>query len=219
MSVTYSAAPQVANIASKLIDKDHPHLIGIHVEYVFRSEHAERHGHVVLGKARKVSGLNAFLVGRYRAEVAELDGSIDEPFFVIEIAGDLWRVMDAKEREALVDHELSHCRTKLNKDLELQLFVAPHDVEEFSSVLARHGLWRPNLRSFLKAAKAGQPTLWSELDDEDPDNPSVVTEAGDIVDSVIDAVEPVEGGDVTITANGRSVTTSVEGLERTASRG
>lgn len=174
MSVTYSIAPQVANIAERLVKEHHDHLVDIHVEYVFRSEHAERHGHVVLGKARKVSGLNAFLVGRYRAAVDDLDASVDEPFFVIEIASDLWHVMDAKEREALVDHELSHCRTKMSKDLELQLFVAPHDVEEFSSVLARHGLWRKNLRQFLKAAKAGQPTLWSELDEQDGDSDATV---------------------------------------------
>lgn len=180
MSVTYSPAPQVANIAERLIKEHHDHLADIGVEYVFRSEHAERHGHVVLGKARKVSGLNAWLVKKER--LAAMEGTVqvnngpkvpldayadDEPFFVIEIAGDIWKVLDPPEREALVDHELSHCQTKLNKDAELQLFVAPHDLEEFSAVIARRGLWRPNLKQFFRAAKAGQPTLWSELEESD----------------------------------------------------
>lgn len=182
MSVTYAPAPQVENIAGKLIPKHHDHLADVGVEYVFRSEHAERHGHVVLGKARKVSGLNAFLV--HRARIASLNATVqagdgpkvplqdtlatsEEPFFVIEIAQDLWAVLDSGEREALIDHELSHCRTKLNKDGEVVLFVAPHDLEEFNQVVERRGLWRKNLRSFLKAAKAGQPTLWAEIDEDE----------------------------------------------------
>lgn len=169
MSVTYSPAPQVESIAGKLILKHHDHLADVGVEYVFRSEHAERHGHVVLGKARKVSGLNAFLVHRATGVVS------DDPFFVIEIAQDLWSVFNSTEREALIDHELSHCRTQINKEGELQLIVVEPDVAEFNAVIERRGLWRPNLASFLKAAKAGQPTLWAEID-EDENGDATVTD-------------------------------------------
>lgn len=166
MSVTYSAAPQVANIASKLIPEHHDHLADVTVEFVFRSEHAERHGNVVLGKARKVSGLNAFLV-----HAATGEGG-DEPFFVIEVAQDIWSVFTSDERVALVDHELSHCRIKVTKD-GTQLYVAPPDIEDFAGVINRHGLWRPDLREFFKTVKTGQPTLWSQLDELEDGDASV----------------------------------------------
>lgn len=181
MSVTYTAAPQVANIAEKIIAEHHSHLEDIEVTYVFRSEHAERHGNIVFGKARKVSGLNAFLIAQ--AGLAGVEATVNgkafdltasgEPFFVIEIAQDIWATLSTAEREALVDHELSHCRTKYNKDGELTLYVATPDVEDFSAVIERRGLWRPNLRQFFKAAKAGQPTLWAELEEDEDGNATI----------------------------------------------
>lgn len=184
MSVTYKPAPPVEQIGRKLIGKHHTDLADVAVEFVFRSEHAERHGHAVLGKARKVSGLNAFLMHWGEARAAgetPLEGEDSvESFFVIEIAEDLWWHLEPKQREALVDHELSHCRTKLNKDEDVVLYIVPHDVEEFSSVIGRHGLWKQNLKAFLKAAKAGQPTLWSVIDEDEDGEPEAVTDvAGD----------------------------------------
>jgi predicted RNA-binding protein YlqC (UPF0109 family) len=169
MSVTYKPAPPVEQIGRKLIGKHHTDLADVDVVFVFRSEHAERHGQQVWGKARKVSGLNAFLYHLAAAtgagEQPLQDEDSVEAFFVIEIAEDIWWILTPAQKEALVDHELSHCRTKLNKDEQIVLYVAPHDVEEFASVLGRRGMWRPNIRALLKAAKAGQPALWSELDD------------------------------------------------------
>lgn len=200
MSVTYTAAPQVANIAERLIKEHHEHLVDVNVEYVFRSEHAERHGHVVLGKARKVSGLNAFLVKK--AVMSRVEATIEtktgvgvplesfadtEPFFVIEIAQDIWNVMDKAEREALVDHELCHCRTKVNKDHELQLYVAPHDLEDFNAVVARHGLWQGNVGEFLKALTHGGQLSLESLLDEETDDPAVVDQ---FTDKLRDSLEP-----------------------------
>lgn len=167
MSVTYKPAPPVEAIARKLIGKHHTDLADVSVEFVFRSEHAERHGHAVLGKARKVSGLNAFLMhwGEARAvgeQPLEGDDSV-EAFFVIEIAEDLWWMLSPAQKEALVDHELSHCRTKVNKDEEVVLFVAPHDVEEFGGVAERHGAWKLNLAAFLHRMTHGGQLSFEDL--------------------------------------------------------
>lgn len=169
MSVTYKPAPPVEQIGRKLIGKHHTDLADVDVVFVFRSEHAERHGQQVWGKARKVSGLNAFLyhlaAAKGAGEAPLEDEDSVESFFVIEIAEDIWWILTPAQKEALVDHELSHCRTKLNKDDQVVLYVAPHDVEEFSQVLERRGAWRPNIKQLLRAAKAGQPSLWTELDE------------------------------------------------------
>ena len=171
MAVTYAEAPEVERIARDLIVEHHSHLAddNVEVRFVFRSEHAERHGTIVMGKARKVSGLAAWLVAQ-EAKTGDEEG---EPFFVIEIARDIWDHLDGPQRSALVDHELAHCRTKTNKDGDLVLYVAEPEVSDFASVVSRHGLWRPNLVEFFRAAKSGQPTLWSELDDDDEDGATV----------------------------------------------
>lgn len=185
MSVTYKPAASVERIGRKLIGKHHTDLADVTVEFVFRSEHAERHGQQVWGKARKVSGLNAFLAHQAAAravgeEPLAGEDSI-EAFFVIEIAEDIWTILTPAQKEALVDHELSHCRTKLNKDEEIVLYVAPHDLEEFNNVVERHGLWRRNVEQLVRSLKrGGQLNLLDEIDEEPEPGNEAVTSSGPV---------------------------------------
>jgi hypothetical protein len=138
MAVTYQEAPEVAEIAGKLINQHHRALKSAEIEYVFRSEATRKGGKEVLGKARKVSGLNAFL--------SPADGP---QLFVMEIARDTWEELEPEQRKALVDHELCHFFV----DPETHAYdVLPHDVEEFEAVLKRHGLWAPSVESFSRLA-------------------------------------------------------------------
>lgn len=161
MTVEYTAAPEAEAIASQLIAKHHPHLKGERIVYVFRSQAAVEGGKVVLGKARKISGLNAFLAAEEYDGPEELD-THGAPFFVIELAGDIWRSMPDKARRALIDHELCHCALKDDGTPKL----LPHDVEEFAAVIERHGLWRNDVRAFTEIAqtKLGQGVLNWEHD-------------------------------------------------------
>ncbi len=148
MATTYRPAPSVKRIAQTLIAKHHTDLADVRIEYVFRSETAKSGGKEVWGKARKISGLNAFL-----ATDAEMSDVVPaEDFFVIEIAEPVWTVLGEKERTALVDHELCHCGVQFDEKEELQLVLVPHDVEEFRQVVARHGLWRPDVEAFAATA-------------------------------------------------------------------
>lgn len=160
---TYRHASTVKAIAEKLIADHHDHLDGTHIEYVFRDKAANTGGKEVWGKARKISGLNAYLAG----DTSE--GDAVEDFFVIEIAEDVWRILDAGQRVALVDHELSHCTIAINDDnIVTGIALAPHDVEEFRGVLERHGLWRPDLTDFFASAKSSShPTLFDPPADDE----------------------------------------------------
>lgn len=149
MTVTYSSAPEVKKIAEDLIPKHHEHLEQVQIEYVFRSEAAKEAGKTILGKARKVGGLNAFLLANEREE---LDDEETVTFFVIEIARDAWSGLTKAQRTGLVDHELTHCRTKYNDEGDLTLYVAPHDLEEFHAVVERHGLWQRDVEIFVNVA-------------------------------------------------------------------
>lgn len=154
MTVTYRPADEPARIAGKLINKHHDHLAGQRIEYVFRSTASKSNGKVVLGKARKVTGLNAYLA---QPEPDEVPVDADVDFFVIEFAEDEWAKLDTDQREALVDHELCHLQVEWDDETEeITLKLRPHDLEEFNEIVRRHGLWRDDVREF---AETIQPTL------------------------------------------------------------
>lgn len=146
----YEYAPEVRDIAEKLIQDYHKDLLGHRVEYIWREKAVVRAGKVTLGKAKKISGLNAFL-----ASGEPLAGDDDDQsFFVIEIARDAWGGLTEEEKIALIDHELEHCIV----DEEGKTSIQPHDLEDFLVVYRRHGAWSEALQRFA-VAKGKDETL------------------------------------------------------------
>jgi hypothetical protein len=66
-------------------------------------------------------------------------------FFVIVISADTWKRLDERQRRALVDHELCHCVVSYDDDGMPVLSTRTHDIEEFGSIIDRHGLWTTHL--------------------------------------------------------------------------
>ena len=149
MATTYRPAPAVARIAAELIAEHHPDLDGIRIDYVFRDPAAKSKGAPVWGSARKVSGLTAYLASNPQERPADTGDT--EDFFVIEIAERTWAIISEAQKRGLVDHELSHCRVTWNDDGDMALSIAPHDLEEFTAVVTRHGLWTPNVADVATA--------------------------------------------------------------------
>ena len=148
----YTNAPEVQQIAEDLIPKYHQHLIDfdVKIRYVFVDKTPKSKGREVWGTCRKISNLNAFL--------AEGNDS-SEPFFVITISQDVWDVLPHDKRVALVDHELCHAWAEANEKEDadpVKLSTVPHDLEEFASIVRRHGLWREDVEAFVKAALSGK---------------------------------------------------------------
>lgn len=154
----YWRAAEVERIARKLIGKHHEHLNrhDVLVRCLFRDPPARSKGRLVYGKARKVSGFTAYLVGLEHNDRLDDDGPVD--FFVVEIAHDLWQGLTERQREALVDHELCHLEVELPEtdDKDRTLSLRGHDLEEFTEVVKRHGLWRPQVAAFTEVAKSAQ---------------------------------------------------------------
>lgn len=153
----YAPAPEVAETAAELINEHHSVLSVAPILYVFRAPALRTRGRVVLGTARKITGLAAFLADLAAGEVEDdidLDDADVEPedrsFFVMEVAFDEWARATAEHRRALVDHELCHFAI----DDEGQLAIRGHDLEEFTAVVERHGLWRDDVRRFAGACSA-----------------------------------------------------------------
>ncbi len=170
---TYEAAPEVARIAKRLIAMNHAHLReeSVRVEYVFRSDTPKKNGKLTLGVTRKVSGFPAWLSRDKEAE-PESEDAETSPYFALVIPRPEWLLMEPRMKEALVDHELTHCATKRDKKGNLQLYIKPHDLEEFNAIVERHGLWRRDVTQFLRSAKKHQGELDFVSEDADAESPA-----------------------------------------------
>lgn len=71
--------------------------------------------------------------------------------FVLQFSLPCWRRYTEVQREALVYHELLHCRL----DSKNRAVIVPHDLEEFAAVVKLYGLWDPRIREMH-----AQMVLW-----------------------------------------------------------
>jgi hypothetical protein len=116
----------------------HPELVELNIGVVFRSEPSMSGGKTVIAKVTKVTPL--------MKQFADFD-------FVIWVSKSNWDNLEAKQCEALIDHELCHIR--MNEDEEAT--VVGHDFEEFRVIVERWGLWN------LDLVKAGETIEKAEL--------------------------------------------------------
>jgi hypothetical protein len=153
-SPLFSPAPAVAQIAERLIALHHPDLLKheVRIEYVFRSDTVKSKGREQWGQCRKESSLAAFYGKQAENEVLK-------PFFAIVISQPKWCSLEPEQRAALVDHELSHCGCRLDGDGNVQLYIVPHDLEEFRGVVERHGMWRRDVKLMQRSFEAAPQTV------------------------------------------------------------
>ena len=116
---------------------------------------ADKDGHLTLGKCIKA---------------AELQKEFVDYDFVILLNFEVWNEKEfTKEKKiALLDHELMHADEAVDKEGEPKVDAKgrrmwrtrKHDVEEFSAVIERHGIWKRDLERFAEAImKTKQKTL------------------------------------------------------------
>jgi hypothetical protein len=150
---TYIDAEQPAAIGKVLVRCGlHGDLANSKIGYIYREKMAER-GKIRLAQASKVSGKLAHFSG--------LD-------FLVEVNWDAWHVMPGDKKIALIDHELSHFGVEDTETGTKNVIIA-HDVEEFTAIVRRWGLWKRDVRDFGNAVlAAAQLGLF-------PDEPSVET--------------------------------------------
>jgi predicted metallopeptidase len=155
----YRLADEVRTIGEDLIAtvKDHFPLQLVNVTYLFTDKAPEHQGRVVWGRARKVSGLAAFLAGPKEHD----EFVAGSPFFVIEISHPIWQKLSDAMRRALVDHELCHCEVEQDSNGIPKLSMRGHDFEEFVEIIRRHGLWSS---TESKVARAMAEQLADEID-------------------------------------------------------
>jgi hypothetical protein len=148
MPTKFVPAPEVEAIAKNLIPKYHPHLADSRIEYVFINNVPKKGGKEVWGTMRKITSLAAYL----GADQHSKEQGVNDPFFVLSISRPVWDELGTKERTALVDHELCHGGVEVDEEGDYKLGIIPHDLEEFSCIVERYGMWRKDVERFLKRA-------------------------------------------------------------------
>lgn len=161
MGTTFTSAPEVKTIAEELIQKYHPSLrdFAPRIEYVFTDKTPKKGGKEVWGTMRKITNLAAFLA---QDEFSQEQG-INDPFFVMTITKPVWDILQHDKRVALVDHELCHAVVEEKEDGKNRLLIVPHDLEEFTCIVKRHGLWREDVQEFADATQ--KPSLNQSTED------------------------------------------------------
>jgi hypothetical protein len=133
------ADDSVGTIAGGLLPNYHAELVSARIKYVFVSEASKKGGHDLYGRVKRVSGFLEWAI--------ECD-------FLIEVALDKWNELETHQRTALVDHLLERCTGEEDeKTGNMRWKLREPDVQEFSSILDRHGAWHNSLAGFVSVAK------------------------------------------------------------------
>lgn len=158
----YWRDPQLEEVAERLIQKHHNHLLEAKISYRVTSRAMSRAGKTLAGKARKTCGI--------LKHYAQAD-------FMIVVCHTFWNEMIPAEREALVDHELCHCSVEHDEEGNRSWVLRGHDIEEFTAVVDRRGLWKEDLKQFGQAV-ARQLELPLEADAKSKKKATVSAPAG-----------------------------------------
>jgi hypothetical protein len=131
----YSKAPEVEEIADELIKKYHPHLEGVKICYLFRSDRWKARKKPVRGKVLIAPPLWQHIGG------FELIVIINKTIF---------ESMDADGRLVMVDNEISSVEMVEKEAGKKAWRFREHDICEYSDVLARHNVCVSNLIPLVK---------------------------------------------------------------------
>lgn len=133
--------PEADTLVEGLIAAHHRHLLHAQVVCLGKPKAGRSRGRVVLANAKRPTAAMQALVRN----------SLGSVHYLIEIGLDAWADLTSDCRRILLDHELCHFA---GQDLDTGRWgLVGHDVEEFTQIVRRHGLWRPDLQTFGAAVQ------------------------------------------------------------------
>ncbi len=137
----FTDALDVQAMAATLIKEIHKHLAEAKIRYLFREGPWERQKKETWGTAQRITGQVKYLTGYD---------------FIITISREVWQSNITFRREmmeALLDHELQHCCKDEDQAGNNVWYIQGHDVEDFASIVRRHGLWSEELIRLMKVSE------------------------------------------------------------------
>jgi hypothetical protein len=140
MPKLYLHAESVEAIATRILPLNHAELATARIQYIFVEKASMKNGRPVLGKVRKITGAIEFLI---------------EKDFMVEVALDIWNTLEETKRVALVDHLLERCTGEEDEETaEMSWTIREPDVQEFTTILRRHGAWTDELAGLISVAQS-----------------------------------------------------------------
>ena len=124
-----------------LIPTHHPRLAQAQIAYLF-VESLTRKGKELLAKIKKAGALERYL------------GEVD---YVLIVNYEAWQHLTDAQRRALIDHELCHCTVTSDKSGKPRYGLRGHDLEEFTEIVERHGLWQVDVEDFAAVVQQQLP--------------------------------------------------------------
>ena len=139
MPKLYGEAETVEAVASRIIPTYHSELATARIRYIGVDTAGKKNGRPVWGKVRRVSGAMEYLL---------------EQDFIMEVPMDTWNEMNEAQRTALVDHLLERCTGEEDeKTGDMKWVTREPDVQEFTTILRRHGAWTVDLEGLVSVAQ------------------------------------------------------------------
>lgn len=153
---------------NKLVEQHHEELTNARIALAWNTAwKADVDGRLKLGKCKKASDLDR--------ELAAFD-------FVVMLQMEWWQNASVTDdqRRALLDHELCHATVRLDREGEpmrdergrVVYRTRKHDIEEFSEIVERHGLYKRDLERFASAMRRSKQK--SLIAEEAPTKPTPV---------------------------------------------
>lgn len=127
-----------------LIKKYHSHLINAKIAYLYKNKPMMKGGKTIFATAEKCSPKSKALI-TYAGTGEAFD-------FIITINYTEWQNLSDRQKAAVLDHELSHCLVQDNDETgETEFKLVSHDLEEFASIVSRHGLYMDSISVMAQA--------------------------------------------------------------------
>ncbi len=130
-------------LLSRLVAAYHPHLGEARIALAWQDGlQPDKDGKLTLGKAKKPS---------------DLDRQLHPYDLIVLLNRESWEDLSPAQREALIDHELSHFAVVLEEGKPLRddndcivYRLKKHDLEEFRAVVDRHGFYKSDIEEFAR---------------------------------------------------------------------
>lgn len=70
---------------------------------------------------------------------------------IVEVSGDVWEIIDQKQKDILLEHELMHLYLNENDEGVLNIQLQGHDLEDFKKIISKYGIEWTEQRELIQA--------------------------------------------------------------------
>lgn len=155
----YQFLDEAEKVAANAIENWHPHLRDVKIAHLAKIKAGEgtsvnpATGELIVKKkrGRKPSGRAGKKVTMAKTSLVSpktLALAVENYKFIIEYDPVIWRSLTIEQQLALVDHELCHCGVDADG-----CYMKHHDLEEFRSIVTRHGFWKDDVKAFAESTE------------------------------------------------------------------